>query len=146
MSLKMSTGERQTFLSDVHIGVISIEREGKAPLSVPIWYDYQPDRGLWVITGQISEKGRALEAAGRFSLVAQTEEPPAYSYVSVEGPVVEVRPADTEKDTRPMAHRYFGKQLGDLYVDSQSEPGSLVFTMAPERWRTVDYGKLGAPA
>ena len=33
--------------------------------------------------------------------------------------------------------------LGDLYTDGDSEEQSLVFVMTPERWRTVDYGKLG---
>jgi len=143
MSLKMSVAERDAFLSDLHVGVISIEREGAAPLAVPIWYDYDPAVGVWVITGAESEKGRALRAAGRFSLCAQVEQPPAYQYVSVEGPIVETRPGDTEKDSRPMAHRYFGPELGNLYVDSQSGDDNRVFTMRPERWRTVDYGKLG---
>ena len=40
-----------------------------------------------------------------------------------------------------MAHRYFGPALGDRYVESSDGEGSLVFTMRPERWRTVDYGK-----
>jgi hypothetical protein len=62
--------------------------------------------------------------------------------VSVEGPIVETRPADREKDSRRMAHRYFGPELGDLYTDSQSDDSSLVFTMRPERWRTVDYSQL----
>jgi nitroimidazol reductase NimA-like FMN-containing flavoprotein (pyridoxamine 5'-phosphate oxidase superfamily) len=145
MSLKMSEAEREAFLGGVHVGVISIDRAGRAPLSVPIWYDFEPGRGVWVITEETSEKGRALAAAERFTLVAQTEEPPAYSYVSVEGPVIEVREADREKDTRPMAHRYFGEQLGDGYVEAQSGGGGLVFTMRPERWRTVDYGKLMNP-
>lgn len=143
MSLKMSVAERDAFLADLHVGVISIEREGAAPLAVPIWYDYDPAVGIWVITGAESEKGRALRAAGRFSLCAQVEQPPAYQYVSVEGPIVETRPGDTERDSRPMAHRYFGPELGDLYVDSQSGDDNRVFTMRPERWRTVDYGKLG---
>ena len=68
--------------------LISIERAGQAPLAVPIWYDYTPDRGVWIITGLGSQKDRALEAAGRFSLVAQQEDMP-YRYVSVEGPIVE---------------------------------------------------------
>jgi nitroimidazol reductase NimA-like FMN-containing flavoprotein (pyridoxamine 5'-phosphate oxidase superfamily) len=145
MSLKMSEAEREAFLGGVHVGVISIDRAGRAPLSVPIWYDFKPERGVWVITEKTSEKGISLAAAERFTLVAQTEEPPAYSYVSVEGPVIEVREADRVKDSRPMARRYFGEQLGDAYVASQSEDANLVFTMRPERWRTVDYGKLASP-
>jgi len=126
----------------VHVGVISIEQEDSSPLSVPIWYDYRPEVGLWVITAPDSAKGRALRATQAFSLVAQDEQPPSYRYVSVEGPVTQTRPADRDKDTRPMAHRYFGKELGDLYIEAQSEDESVVYTMRPERWRTVDYGKL----
>jgi nitroimidazol reductase NimA-like FMN-containing flavoprotein (pyridoxamine 5'-phosphate oxidase superfamily) len=145
MSLRMTRSERDAFLADVHVGVISIEQPDASPLTVPIWYDYRPEVGLWILTGEKSAKGRALQAAERFSLCAQVEEAPAYRYVSVEGPVVDVRPADREKDARPMAHRYFGEKLGDLYTDSNAdeEDVSLVFTMRPDRWRTVDYAKLG---
>jgi len=140
--LTMTRSEREAFLAAVHVGVISIDQAGEAPLTVPIWYDFTPDRGVWVLTEADSQKGRALQAAGRFSLCAQNEKPPGYQYVSVTGPIVETRPADRERDSRPMAHRYFGAQLGDTYVDSQPEGRSLVFVMRPERWRTVDYGKL----
>jgi len=142
MSLAMTRSEREAFLADVHVGVVSIEVPDGPPLAVPIWYDFDPARGVRIITEETSQKGRALRAAGRFTLVAQTEEPPAYRYVSVSGPVVSVEPADTERDRRPMAHRYFGAQLGDTYTDSTPGEGSLVFTMRPERWRTVDYGKF----
>ena len=144
MSLSMTRSEREAFLTGLHVGVISIEQSDAPPLTVPIWYDYRPEAGLWILTGEKSAKGRALAAAGRFSLCAQEEEAPNYRYVSVEGPVSEVRPADLEKDSRPMAHRYFGEKLGDLYTESQSDGDdvNLVFTMRPERWRTVDYAKL----
>jgi hypothetical protein len=99
-----------------------------------------------VLTGANSQKGLALAAPGRFALCAQVETPPAYQYVSVEGPIVATRPADLEQDRRPMARRYFGKELGDWYVASNAEDDSLVFTMRPERWRTVDYSKLAAGA
>ncbi len=143
MSLKMTQDEREAFLADLHVGVISIEDPGRGPLSTPIWYDYKRSVGLWVITGRTSRKGIALDKAGRFSVVAQTEDAP-YKYVSVEGPIADVRPADREKDTRPMAHRYFGTQLGDAYVDSQSDEDAHVYMMQPERWLTVDYAKLAA--
>jgi nitroimidazol reductase NimA-like FMN-containing flavoprotein (pyridoxamine 5'-phosphate oxidase superfamily) len=144
MSLAMTRDERESFLADVHVGVISIEHTGAAPLCVPIWYDFAPDTGLWVITGKASQKGRALAAAGRFALCAQVETPPLYRYVSVEGPIVATAPAELEAHRRPMAHRYFGVALGDQYVAGESGEETLVFTMRPERWRTVDYAKLGA--
>jgi len=142
MSLKMTREEREAFLADLHVGVISIDDPGRGPLTVPIWYDYRPAIGLRVITSPTSRKGKALGRAGRFSLVAQTEKPP-YKYVSVEGPIVDVRPANRESDTRPMAHRYLGAAFGDAYVEAQpADDGGNVYIMQPERWLTVDYTKL----
>ncbi len=143
MPFNMTQEEREAFLADLHVGVISIEDPGHGPLSTPIWYDSEPGVGLWVITARASRKGIALDKAGRFSLVAQTEEVP-YKYVSVEGPIVDVRPADREKDTRPMAHRYLGTQLGNTYIDSQPVEDAHVYMMQPQRWFTVDYAKLVA--
>lgn len=141
-SLRMTKQEREAFLAGPHVGIISIEEPGRAPLAAPIWYDYTPEAGVWVITGAGSKKAVALEKAGRFSLVAQQEDMP-YKYVSVEGPLVEVRPADLDGDRRPMAHRYFGQEMGDAYVDGGSDDGpSNVYRMQPERWLTVDYAKL----
>jgi nitroimidazol reductase NimA-like FMN-containing flavoprotein (pyridoxamine 5'-phosphate oxidase superfamily) len=141
-SLKMTREEREAFLAGLHVGVISIERSGRAPLAAPIWYDYTPEKGVWVVTGRKSQKGIALEAAGRFSLVAQQEDMP-YKYVSVEGPVVEMRESDIDADRRPMAWRYFGEEFGNAYVDSNAgEEDVWLYRMQPERWLTVDYAKV----
>ena len=143
MSLAMTKKERAAFLADLHVGVISIEQAGSPPVTVPIWYDYQPGAGVWVITADNSQKAKHLLAAGRFTLVAQSEEPPAYCYVSVEGSVVETRAADLERDLRPMARRYLGNEMGDAYANATGVAGQTVFVMQPKKWRTVDYGKSG---
>ena len=141
-SLKMTKSEREAFLAGVHVGVISIDDPGRAPLAAPVWYDYTPEKGVWLVTGRGSKKGMALEKAGRFSLVAQQEEMP-YRYVSVEGPIVEMREAGLEEDRRPMAWRYFGEELGSAYVESSgNEENNWFYRMQPERWLTVDYGKM----
>jgi nitroimidazol reductase NimA-like FMN-containing flavoprotein (pyridoxamine 5'-phosphate oxidase superfamily) len=141
MSLAMSEREREEFLAAVHVGVISIERADGPPLTVPIWYGYEPGGLVWIITGAESLKGRLLSAAGRFSLCVQSEEPPLYKYVSVEGPIVDVAPADQDADRRPLAHRYFGAELGDAYVANTSGAGNLKYSMRPTRWWSVDYTK-----
>ena len=138
--LSMTRAERETFLADLHVGVISVDEPGRAPLTVPIWYDYDPAIGVWVITGEDSRKGKLLAQAMRYSLCAQVETG-LYKYVSVEGPVVEIRPALVEEDSRPMAHRYFGPEFGDQYVASSEQSGNQVYVMRPERWLTVDYAK-----
>ena len=111
MDLRMSEDERQAFLAGVHIGVISIERADGPPLAVPIWYDYKPGGNVWMITGADSVKSRLLRTARRFSLCAQREEAPFYSYVSVEGPVVSVEPTDRERVGRPLLRRRARRHL-----------------------------------
>lgn len=148
MSLTMTRQERERFLGDVHVGIISIAEDGRGPLTVPVWYTY--DRGeVRVMTGRTSQKGRLLERARRFSLCAQTETSP-YKYVSVEGPVVAIESADLERDLRPLAHRYLGTAAGDRYMETTREdPGyrdNVLVRMRPERWLTVDFAKAVAPS
>ena len=144
MSLTMTKQEREAFLAELHVGVISIEEPGRGPLAVPIWYDYEPGGDLWLITDRGSRKGKLLEAAGRFSLCAQTETVP-YKYVMVEGPIVSVGTEDLENVARAMAYRYLGKELGDQYIEAtraEAERGDTVcYRMRPEHWLTVDYAK-----
>jgi nitroimidazol reductase NimA-like FMN-containing flavoprotein (pyridoxamine 5'-phosphate oxidase superfamily) len=143
MTLKMTKSEREAFLADLHVGVISIAENGRGPLTAPIWYDYEPGGELWILTGRSSRKGRLLEATGRFSLVAQTEAPP-YKYVSVEGPITSIEKPELERDERPMAHRYLGAELGDGYIEAtraEGEVENILVKMRPERWLTVDYSK-----
>ena len=82
----MTTAEREAFLAGVHVGILSVDDPGRGPLTVPVWYAYEPGGTVDVITGGQSVKARRLRAAGRFSLCAQIETPP-YRYVSVEGPI-----------------------------------------------------------
>lgn len=142
MSLQMTKDEREAFLAGLHVGVLSIPEPGRGPLTVPIWYAYPPGGELCVVTGRSSRKGRLLAAAPRVSLCAQTETAP-YSYVSVEGPVVHVGPADRDRDVRPLAHRYLGQELGDQYVAATAAGvgEEILVRIRPERWLSVDYRK-----
>jgi len=144
MSLIMTKVEREAFLAGVHVGIIGIAEEGRGPLTVPIWYAYDAGGDLRIMTGRESRKGRLLARAGRFSLCVQTETPP-YKYVSVEGPIISTEAADTERDLRPLARRYLGKEGGDRYVeDTRNLPthtDNVLIRMRPERWLTTDYSK-----
>lgn len=142
MSLNMSKAEREAFLAEVHVGVLSISEPGCGPLTAPVWYDYEPGGNLWFITGRNSRKGKLLTEGTRVSLCAQTEEPP-YRYVSVEGPVSEIRAADRDEELRAMARRYLGPEQGDRYAEANAVGDSILVRVTPERWLTVDYGKRG---
>ena len=137
----MSQEEREAFLAGVHVGVMSIERADGPPLTVPVWYDYEPGGDVVVIMGEESVKNRLLRRCDRFSLCAQQEDMP-YKYVSVEGPVTSSAPADVDAHTKPMAIRYLGEEMGAAYAANSAGDGSLRIAMTPERWFTVDYGKM----
>src|SRR5512144_2290748 len=114
MSLAMTKGEREAFLADVHVAVISIAEEGRGPLAVPVWYMYEPGGVVRFTTGGGSKKADLLRRAGRMSLCVQTESPP-YKYLTVEGPITIGTP-DFERDLRRVAHRYLGEQMGEAYL------------------------------
>ncbi len=141
MSFKMTTEERESFLADLHVGVLSLNEPGRGPLTAPVWYAYEPGGDVVFVTSRESRKGRLLEVGTRLSLCAQQEELP-YKYVSVEGEVTSIEPADTEATTRPIAHRYLGQEAGDEYMKSAAATEeSITVRVRPERWLTVDYGK-----
>lgn len=138
MSLQMTRAEREAFLADVHVGIVCVAEEGRGPLAVPIWYAYEPGGDVFFGTGATSRKAQLLRAAGRASLVVQTETPP-YKYVSVEGPVT-LHSGPTPAP--PMPIRYLGEQQGRRYIDQQVQGGGgATFRLTPERWLTVDYAK-----
>jgi PPOX class probable F420-dependent enzyme len=143
MSLAMKRAEREAFLAETRVAVISIADAGRAPLTVPVWHIYEPGGEVRFVTGGESRKARLLRAAGRMSLCVQEETPP-YRYVSVEGPVTIGRP-DFERDIRPTALRYLGPQMGEVYLQATAgeREGSILVRLRPERWLSVDYRKWG---
>jgi hypothetical protein len=141
--MALSTAEREQFLAEPHIGALSVlERPDRAPLTVPIWYHYTPGGELWVHTGPDSRKGRAIEAAGRFSLMVQRTEP-TVRYVSVEGPVTRTAPGDREI-SREMAARYLPPDKVDDFVEyEQTQLGAhIAIYMRPEHWVSADMGAV----
>ena len=139
---RMNQDEREAFLADLHVGVLSIPRDGRAPLTAPVWYDYTPGGELWFLTGPNSLKGKALAEGTAVSFVAQKESLP-YAYVTVEGVVSSITPADQESESRPMAQRYLGKEMGDAYTEQTAAEVSVRVNVRIERWLTVDYAKAG---
>jgi nitroimidazol reductase NimA-like FMN-containing flavoprotein (pyridoxamine 5'-phosphate oxidase superfamily) len=144
MSTTMTSDERQAFLAGVHVGIVSLNQEGRGPLTIPVWYAYEPGGDVQVVTERASRKGKLLEEGRRISLCVQAEAPP-YKYASVEGPVVRIEPSDAERHERFLAHRYLGTEAGDRYmesaVDDRTDDAMIVIHMRPERWLTADYSK-----
>jgi hypothetical protein len=143
VSIAMTKDERQAFLAGVHVGILSIPRDGAAPLTCPIWYSYEPGGEIVLVTDPRSRKAQLLRAGLPVSFCAQSEELPP-RYVTVEGPVVAVEPADVEV-LRPIAHRYLGKEIGDRYLEQSRQgpdaPEEIRVRIRPERWLSADFAK-----
>ncbi|WSB91716.1 pyridoxamine 5'-phosphate oxidase family protein [Streptomyces cellulosae] len=140
--MALSREERETFLSEPRVAAFAVDAGGgRAPLTVPIWYQYAPGEDVWILTGLHSRKNRLLQASGRFSLLVERVEPTT-RYVSVEGPVVDTSPATIEK-LREISARYLPPEKVEGYVDFAWNRGEqVVVRMRPERWVSSDLGSI----
>ncbi|MET9558914.1 MULTISPECIES: pyridoxamine 5'-phosphate oxidase family protein [Streptomyces] len=141
--MALTREEREKFLAEPHIAALAVDAgAGRAPLTVPIWYQYEPGGIVWILTGLTSRKNELISAAGRFSLMVDRLEP-TIRYVSVEGPVVETTPA-TREQLHEISARYLPADKVDGYVDfSWKEHGEMVvIRMRPDRWLSSDLGSV----
>lgn len=96
---------REEFLSEPHIAALSVESgTDRAPLTVPIWYQYEPGGQPLILTGKTSKKAELIRAAGRFTLMVERLEP-SIRYVTVSGTVDRIDDA-THEQLREMTARY----------------------------------------
>jgi PPOX class probable F420-dependent enzyme len=135
----MSEAEREAFLADVHVGVLSVTAgPGRGPLATPVWYSYSPGGPVSVTTGSASKKAGAIAAAGRASMCAQDEAPP-FKYVTIEGPAV-IEPANVAERTA-IARRYLGIEAGDAWMAANPDVDDVMIRITPEHWYSADFGK-----
>lgn len=147
MPRPLTREEREQFLSGVHVGVVSLVDGDRGPLTSPVWYTYEPGGDIVFCTREETRKARLLAVGKRVSFLAQVEGDLGQGilprYVSVEGPVVRFDPADLDRDVRPVAHKYLGREVGDGYLKAtrgDSAEGEFVVHIRPERWLTRDFG------
>ena len=60
--LDMTVDEREAFLADLHVGILSISRAEKGPIALPIWYEYEGADGD-VIIGMAADDRAGRESA-----------------------------------------------------------------------------------
>jgi nitroimidazol reductase NimA-like FMN-containing flavoprotein (pyridoxamine 5'-phosphate oxidase superfamily) len=145
MPRSLTEPERQEFLAAPHIAVLSVASDDdRPPLTVPVWYSYQPGGTISVFTGaqgRRARKTRLIERAGTLSLTVQREEPP-YKYVTVEGTVVQTdRPPSAER-LLAIVGRYLPEAAARAFVDGEiAHPASelVLFTIRPDRWLSTDF-------
>ncbi|MFE5816625.1 pyridoxamine 5'-phosphate oxidase family protein [Streptomyces sp. NPDC056479] len=141
--MALTREEREEFLAEPHVAALAVDAEaGRAPLTVPIWYQYERGGDVWIMTGLDSRKNRLIQPAGRFSLMVDRLDP-TIRYVSVEGPIIRTTPATIEQ-LREISARYLPAEKVDGYVDFawKNHGEQVVVHMRPERWVSSDLGQL----
>ncbi|MFE6038554.1 pyridoxamine 5'-phosphate oxidase family protein [Streptomyces sp. NPDC056452] len=142
--MALNREEREQFLAEPHVAALAVDtgEPGRAPLTVPIWYQYEPGGDIWIMTGRDSRKGVLIAKAGRFSLMVERIAP-TIRYVSVEGPVTATTPA-TREQLVEISARYLPAEKVEGYVDfAWREHGEqVVIHMRPQRWLSSDLGEV----
>ncbi|MET7365864.1 pyridoxamine 5'-phosphate oxidase family protein [Streptomyces sp. NPDC005566] len=142
--MALNRDEREQFLAEPHVAALAVDtaEPGRAPLTVPIWYQYEPGGDIWIMTGRDSRKGVLIAEAGRFSLMVDRVAP-TIRYVSVEGPVIATTPA-TREQLVEISARYLPAGKVEGYVDfAWKEHGEqVVIHMRPQRWLSSDLGQV----
>src|ERR671910_1515847 len=149
MARQMTESERQEFLAEPRIGVLSVPGGGdNPPHTTPVWYAYEPGGDVTFFTGtqgRQSRKAELVRKAGVLSLTVQREEFP-YGYVTIEGTVVgEDRPPSAEQ-AFAVASRYIPEEAAQGLVRAEigHPTGEFVlFTVRPDRWLTFDFSDEG---
>jgi hypothetical protein len=138
---RLSVRDRELFLAEPHVAALSVSAgEGRGPLTLPIWYQYEPGGEAWVLTEAGSRKAGLIQAAGRFTLMVDRTLP-TVRYVSVEGPVTRTIPG-TDAHLREITERYIAPEKVAAYLEfAKADFGEQVaIYLRPERWLTADLG------
>lgn len=138
----MAERDLDRFLRARRVAVLSMPREGKAPLTTPIWYDWDGSRFRLQVE-VTSAKAKLLARRGPLpaSLTIQSEVPP-YRYAVAYGTA---RLRDNDAGLRDVvSRRYFGSVAGKMYVQQETEAGRTeeqlrVIEIVPDRFVTHDF-------
>ncbi|MCV7316101.1 pyridoxamine 5'-phosphate oxidase family protein [Mycolicibacillus parakoreensis] len=139
MARPFTETERQQFLADPHICVLSVAAgDGRPPAAIPIWYHYSPGGVITINTGVANRTARLVRAAGVVTVTVQREKLP-YQYVVVEGTVIEATTPAPLEAREKIAVRYLGEKAGRQFARSGDDADAVLFTIRPDRWRSVDF-------
>jgi PPOX class probable F420-dependent enzyme len=147
----LTAEEREAFLAEPHVGILSVESDdGRPPLTVPVWYAYQPGGDLTFFTGTQgvkARKARLIERAGVVSFCVQQEAFP-YKYATVEGRVVKADRSPSVEEVLAIVRRYLPEEHAQGFAAAElgrpaAESQFVLYTVRPERWHSADLSGAG---
>ena len=145
MPRPLTEHEREAFLAERHVATLSVASDSdRPPLTVPVWYGYQPGGSLTFFTGsqgRKARKSRLIEKVGVLSLSVQREELP-YRYVTVEGTVVQTDRPPSAEQLLAIVRRYLPEEMAQGFVQAElgrADSELVLYTVSPDRWLTFDF-------
>ena len=94
----MTNTEREQFLAELHVGVVTVAEKERGPLVCPVWYTYSSGGVVAFCTKKDTRKARILRLGTRVGFLVQLEGDIAKGvlpkYVAVEGPADTAASAD----------------------------------------------------
>ena len=145
MPRPLTAPEREAFLAEPHIAVLSVASDSeRPPLTLPIWYHYQPGSTITFFTGtqgRPARKTRLIQQAGAVSLCVQRAAFP-YKYVTVEGTHVQTDQPPTAAQMLAIVRRYLPEAMAEAFVTAElahPSPTLVLFTIRPDRWLSFDF-------
>lgn len=148
-SLEMNAEEREAFLAETRVCVLSVARDSACPPHAsPVWYGYEPGGDVTFFTstqGRTSRKSVLVEQAGKVAMTVQTEAFP-YKFVTVEGTVIGVDRPPAAEQMLAIVRRYLPEEQAQAMVHGELDhpAGELVlFTIRPDRWLSADFSGEG---
>jgi nitroimidazol reductase NimA-like FMN-containing flavoprotein (pyridoxamine 5'-phosphate oxidase superfamily) len=143
---QLTERERQEFLAEPHVAVLSVSSgDNRPPHTTPVWYAYEPGGNLTFFTGTQGLKSRKaglIQRAGVLSLTVQREEFP-YRYVTIEGAVAGADRPPSAEQVLAVVRRYLPEEAAQGFVKAELEhpsPEFVLFTVRPDRWLSFDFG------
>lgn len=145
MPRRLSPAERETYLAEPHIGVLSVASDdGRPPLAMPVWYHYQPGGVLNFFTGTQGRKARKMDLIAKHGVVSftvqRTEWP--YKFVTIEGTVIATDQPPSRDQVLAIVRRYLPEEMAQGFAAAElTEPSATftLYTVRPDRWLTNDF-------
>ena len=131
----MTDEQREAFLREANVAVLSTVDARGRPHAAPVWYLYC-DGVFRISTGDGSQKHRNIRANPNISLVIDQRALPYYA-VMVQG-TADIGLAFSDEDSLRLAVRYLGENLGARYAQRTDAESSVSLTIRPRKVLVYD--------
>ncbi len=144
---RMKPEDKRAFLKEPIVGVIATLRRDGRPYTVPVWWLWDEEQGVFWLTGTRSRVWcKQLIKDGRISLCIEGGVPGGVSgHVEADGMAEALRPPrfDIWPISRKLAEKYVGRddptspRVDSFFANMQTEP-RMLFRVTPQVWRAID--------